>query len=212
MSAIGSTTTDRLFSVTVRNDEQSTLYKALLSMAGTIIEEDGAGNALSFISSPLRTLFVSGSAGTGKTYLCACAANEFRSKTKRICNKNGFEITELDIARVLAGTELLFFSGRKLRSFLEDLLKCHFLVIDELPDLGKYSRATLQTFNEFMVLRHDSRAKTIVTTELKTERISQMLDQSVRRRLSRRDESRIVTMTGQPYNGNPSQSTQPARY
>lgn len=202
MAAVGSTTLAKLISVTVRDDEdhdeQFVLREILLGMAGRI-KENAAGLATGIESSAVRTLLVTGLTGTGKTYLPSCAANGFFSDMERVRNERGLDITDLDIARVLPASEITCLSGRKLLAFLKDLLRCRFLVIDALPDLRMYSRPTMLAFSDFLVLRHDSKKKTVLTTDLDPEVISAMLDARIRRRLGDRSESRLVLMAGTPY-------------
>lgn len=203
MTAIGSTTTDRLYSVTVRDDEdhdeQFVLREVLLSMVGKIAEDE-EGSAMSIESSPVRTLLVTGLTGTGMTYLSSCAANEFATLYQRLRLEKGLEVSDLDVARVISAVEITALSGKKLLSFLKDLLKCRFLVIDGMLNLAKYSRSTVSAFNDFLVLRHDSKRKTVITSSLDPDVLSEILDQRIKRRLSKRTEARLVLMAGKPFN------------
>ena len=212
MTAIGSTTTDRLSDVAIHagkyHDEQYILKKVLLSMVGDIVEDEH-GEVMSIESSPIKTLLVSGPTGCGMRYFCSGAANDYELLMKTFIKKTGFGLTDLDIARVFPANEIATFSNKKLVAFLQDLQKCFFLVIDGLPDPEKCITSKIAIFKNFLDFRLNMKRKTVITTTLDPKAALKMLGPGTVTALEKGIEARLIQMRGNCYDVKPQHSMIP---
>ena len=127
-----------------------------------------------------------GGAGTGKTFLLECVANEMLNKNVVVCYKTAFEINEL--AR-------LYHMGKSFD--FGDCLNADILLIDDLGTEPILRNITKEYFYNLINVRQVNNRPTFITTNLSLDNILDRYDDRIFSRLGNKNISTNIQLTSQ---------------
>ncbi len=126
-----------------------------------------------------------GSAGTGKTFLLECVANEMLRQCQVVCYKTAFELNEL--AR-------LYHIGKSFD--FADCLTADILLIDDLGTEPILKNVTKEYLYNLINTRQVNNLPTFISTNLSQEKILDRYDERIYSRLANKNLSLNIQLTG----------------
>lgn len=126
-----------------------------------------------------------GGAGTGKTFLLECVANEMIKRSYVVCYKTAFELNEL--AR-------LYHIGKNFD--FSDCLTADILLIDDLGTEPVLKNVTKEYLYNLINTRQVNNLPTLITTNLSQEKLLDRYDERIYSRLANKALSLNIQLTG----------------
>ncbi len=126
-----------------------------------------------------------GGAGTGKTFLLECVANEMLKHNQLVCYKTAFELNEL--AR-------LYHIGKSYD--FSDCLSADVLLIDDLGTEPILKNVTKEYLYNLINTRQVNNLPTLITTNLSQEKLLDRYDERIYSRLANKALSLNIQLTG----------------
>ncbi|MGN0796876.1 MAG: ATP-binding protein [Christensenellales bacterium] len=115
-----------------------------------------------FDNSKLRSVYLSGAVGVGKTSLLSCIANNLIEKGKYVVYVTAFDWSRIVLAKHLSKNDAL-------SELYDSLLQCDLLIIDDLGTEPMYKNVSLEYFLSIVDWRIGHGKKTILSTNLTGE-------------------------------------------
>ena len=115
-----------------------------------------------FDSSKLRSVYLSGAVGVGKTCLLSCIANKLIENGKYVVYVTAFDWSRIVLAKHLSKNDAL-------SELYDNMFQCDLLIIDDLGTEPMYKNVSLEYFLSIIDWRISHGKKTILSTNLTGE-------------------------------------------
>lgn len=142
-----------------------------------------------FDSTEIRNLFLTGSAGSGKTFSSECVANELQKRGKNVALISAVKLNDLFL-------EYHKSFGSDKKFIFEYLTDCDLLVIDDLGTEPVFNNVTVEYLTALISERLDSGKSFIITTNLSFDEIKQRYTERFLSRISGKQTKRIEIKNG----------------